>query len=96
MSYLTPYPVDPHQPTDGLPALGLRLDLLQKCVGISTQQAANFDELDDIQPAVRVLDFGNERLWAAEFVRQLLLSHTSIISSLDQKPDQGLVGSIVD
>lgn len=96
MSSLTPYSVDPHQPTDGLPALGLRLDLLQKCVGISTQQAANFDELDDIQPAIRVLDFGNERLRTAQLVCQLLLRHICIVSGFDQKPDQGLVGSIVD
>lgn len=96
MSNLTPCPTYPHQPADGLTTLGFRLDLLQKCIGISTQQAAHFDELDDIQPAVRILDFGNKRLRTAKLVRQLLLSHVSVVSGFDQKSDQGLVGSIVD
>ncbi len=96
MNYLAPCPTHLHQPTDGLSALGLCFNLFQKRVRIGTQQAANFDELDDIQPAIRVFYFRDERLRTAKLVRQLLLSHISIISGFDQKPDQGLVGSIVD
>ena len=89
MSFLIPYPTHLHQPANPLSALSLRFDLFQKRVGIGTQQTANFDELDDIEPAVRVLDFGNERLRTAQLVCQLLLRHISIVSGFDQKPDQG-------
>ena len=93
MSYSTPCPTHLRQP---LSALGLCFDLFQQRVGISTQQAADLDKFDDIQPTVRALYFRDERLRSAKLVRQLLLRHISIASGFDQKPDQGLVGSIVD
>lgn len=96
MSYSTSCPTHQRQPAGQLPTFALRFDLFQKRVRIRTQQAANFDELDDIQPTVRVFDFGNERLRATKLVRQLLLRHISIVPGFDQKPDQGQVSSIVD
>lgn len=96
MSYLPPCPARPTALARVLTTLGPGFDLFQKRVGICAQQTANLDELDDVQAAVRILDFRNERLRAAKLVRQLLLSHTGVVPGFDQKSDQGLVGRVVD
>jgi len=66
----------------------------EKPYGIGTQCVGNGDELDDVQPPLAALKFGNEGLWLAKLSRQRVLPNAGLVPGGDKKRDQTLVFGI--
>lgn len=66
-------------------------DFSHRCLRIKSENAAKFDELDDIDTPLTAFEPRHERLILAEPFSQLRLGHASGLAPLDQERDKGLV-----